>query len=325
MQGSTARDRHPLHQRAGQRDARRRGQRGRRRSGHRRGGRRHLDLRARHRAAPIPTGPWSRPARPADAGQLVRLGRAAGCCPLSASRWRSPAARRRAAAGRRRRRSSGCGRSAFDELDGWHEDDPREALRRVPALLRQARGARRAGRWAPTRRSASVGDWRRSAPPPAQPASRGSAAARARLLRDLVPALSGRRQRRSRGPVHRLLRAGAERLAAAPATRYPVPLHAPPPDLLRIDLGRFNPDLAGYAIYGRVAGRRVRALLLARRHRARRARRAAASSCSGSTTRSPSSSCRSRARARSGSTTARWSGSATPGRTASPTARSAAI
>ncbi len=35
--------------------------------------------------------------------------------------------------------------------------------------------------------------------------------------------------------------------------RYPVPLHVAPPDLLRIDLGRFNPDLAGYAIYGRVA------------------------------------------------------------------------
>ena len=37
--------------------------------------------------------------------------------------------------------------------------------------------------------------------------------------------------------------------------RYTVPLFRPPDDLLRIDLGRFNPELAGYAIYGRVADR----------------------------------------------------------------------
>ena len=39
-----------------------------------------------------------------------------------------------------------------------------------------------------------------------------------------------------------------------PSPRYPVPLHAAPPDLSRIDLGRFNPDLAGYSIYGRIEG-----------------------------------------------------------------------
>jgi peptidoglycan lytic transglycosylase A len=37
------------------------------------------------------------------------------------------------------------------------------------------------------------------------------------------------------------------------SARYPVPLHVAPPELRRVDLGRFNPDLAGYAIYGRVA------------------------------------------------------------------------
>lgn len=36
--------------------------------------------------------------------------------------------------------------------------------------------------------------------------------------------------------------------------RYRIPLYRRPSDLLRIDLGRFNPELAGYAIYGRVAG-----------------------------------------------------------------------
>ena len=36
---------------------------------------------------------------------------------------------------------------------------------------------------------------------------------------------------------------------------YTVPLYRPPADLLRIDLGRFNPELAGYAIYGRIAER----------------------------------------------------------------------
>ncbi len=37
-----------------------------------------------------------------------------------------------------------------------------------------------------------------------------------------------------------------------PGGRYRVPLHAAPSDLLRIDLSRFNPELAGYAIWGRV-------------------------------------------------------------------------
>jgi membrane-bound lytic murein transglycosylase A len=35
---------------------------------------------------------------------------------------------------------------------------------------------------------------------------------------------------------------------------YTEPLYRPPDDLLRIDLGRFNPELAGYAIYGRIVG-----------------------------------------------------------------------
>jgi membrane-bound lytic murein transglycosylase A len=38
-----------------------------------------------------------------------------------------------------------------------------------------------------------------------------------------------------------------------PRGPYQVPLHAPPGDLLRIDLGRFNPELGGYAIWGRLA------------------------------------------------------------------------
>ncbi|MGH6912588.1 MAG: murein transglycosylase A, partial [Geminicoccales bacterium] len=36
--------------------------------------------------------------------------------------------------------------------------------------------------------------------------------------------------------------------------RYTVPLHLAPDDLLRIDLGRFNPELAGYSISGRIQG-----------------------------------------------------------------------
>jgi membrane-bound lytic murein transglycosylase A len=35
---------------------------------------------------------------------------------------------------------------------------------------------------------------------------------------------------------------------------YTVPIYRPPDDLVRVDLARFNPDLAGYAIYGRVQG-----------------------------------------------------------------------
>jgi membrane-bound lytic murein transglycosylase A len=35
---------------------------------------------------------------------------------------------------------------------------------------------------------------------------------------------------------------------------YTVPIYRPPDDLVQVDLARFNPDLAGYAIYGRVEG-----------------------------------------------------------------------
>ena len=129
--------------------------------------------------------------------------------------WRSPAARRRAAAAPSRRRSSACGRCAFERLDGWHEDDPRAALSRLPALLRRARGARQGADRARSRRSASVADWLTVCAAADQPASAASAPSGAPLLRDLVPALSGDRQRRPGGPVHRLLRAGAERLAAS--------------------------------------------------------------------------------------------------------------
>ncbi len=40
-----------------------------------------------------------------------------------------------------------------------------------------------------------------------------------------------------------------------PQPPYTVPLYAVPNDLVRIDLGRFNPDLNGYSIAGRINGR----------------------------------------------------------------------
>jgi membrane-bound lytic murein transglycosylase A len=40
----------------------------------------------------------------------------------------------------------------------------------------------------------------------------------------------------------------------SPGGPYVVPLHRAPSDLLRIDLGRFDPELAGYSISGRIEG-----------------------------------------------------------------------
>ena len=138
----------------------------------------------------------------------------------------------------------------FERLEGWSEDDPREALaafrRSCDKLPASAKGP-----ISPEPVFGDIDDWLTVCAAADQHADPPSAAAAREFFeswfqpyqvldRDQAeglftgyyePVLNG--SRRS-GPLYR------------------VPLHAPPPDLVRIDLGRFDPDLAGYAIYGRV-------------------------------------------------------------------------
>jgi membrane-bound lytic murein transglycosylase A len=138
----------------------------------------------------------------------------------------------------------------FEGLEGWSEDDPREALaafrRSCDKLPASAKGP-----ISPEPVFGDIADWLTVCAAADQHTDPPSAVGAREFFESWFqpyqvldrdqpeglftgyyePVLNG--SRRS-GPLYR------------------VPLHAPPPDLLRIDLGRFNPDLAGYAIYGRI-------------------------------------------------------------------------
>jgi membrane-bound lytic murein transglycosylase A len=138
----------------------------------------------------------------------------------------------------------------FDRLAGWSEDDPREALiafRRSCAKLRSSGS----GPMGPEPLFGAVADWLAVCAAANEHASAPSPESVRRFFETWFQPYQVFDDDEPEGlftgyyePVlHGSRRSGPH---------YPVPLHAPPPDLLRIDLGRFNPDLAGYAIYGRI-------------------------------------------------------------------------
>lgn len=141
----------------------------------------------------------------------------------------------------------------FDQLAGWRADDPREALRAFDRSCEKL-----AGRDPETPMGAepvfgTVGDWQRICADAARAALRSPEQARAFLEERFSPYLvldGGNPEGLFTGYFEPLLH-GSRTYGG----RYTVPLYRPPDDLLRVDLGRFNPDLAGYAIYGRVNGR----------------------------------------------------------------------
>ena len=144
----------------------------------------------------------------------------------------------------------------FDDLPGWAEDSLTEAL---PALKRSC------GRLmsrpddrpvGPNGLAGTVADWRPACDALAAPQTSGEAALRSLLTERFRPfELAGPDSAEGKftGYYEAELRG-----ALFPGDVYQVPLFALPPDLIRVDLGRFRADLEGERIFGRVeAGRLV--------------------------------------------------------------------
>jgi membrane-bound lytic murein transglycosylase A len=138
----------------------------------------------------------------------------------------------------------------FEDLPGWNEDDPAEAL---AAFLRSCR------RWADRTPDKAVGgkgdfagtiqDWQPVCTQATRTASTPDAA-RKLFETSLVPfavADRGERDGLFTGYYEPLLQG-----ARAPDGTHRYPLYRRPPDLVSVDLGQFDPELEGRRIGGRV-------------------------------------------------------------------------
>lgn len=139
--------------------------------------------------------------------------------------------------------------ASFADLPGWGADDPRPALAalaRSCALFARRPAEEPIGRVAAFGR---VGDWRPACGALAEPAA-DPAEARGRLERLLRPWLVT-----DRGTPEGLFTGYFEPLLAGARAPDPVnrhPLYRRPPDLVTVELGRFDPTLEGRRIAGRV-------------------------------------------------------------------------
>jgi membrane-bound lytic murein transglycosylase A len=141
---------------------------------------------------------------------------------------------------------------AYEQLSGWHADDPRAALsafRRSCAKLDQYGAATPMG---PGPWFGAVGDWRPICADAATVAEGSADRARDFFEGHFSPYLvvDGDNPEGLFTGYYEPLLFGSRRFGGA----YTVPIYRPPDDLVRVDLARFNPALAGYAIYGRVQG-----------------------------------------------------------------------
>ncbi|MGH6899545.1 MAG: murein transglycosylase A [Geminicoccaceae bacterium] len=141
---------------------------------------------------------------------------------------------------------------AYEQLIGWRADDPREALsafRRSCAKLDQHGAATPMG---PDPWFGEIGDWRLVCADAATVAEGSADQARDFFEDHFSPYLvaDGDDPEGLFTGYYEPLLFGSRHFGGA----YTVPLHRPPDDLVRVDLARFNPQLAGYAIYGRVQG-----------------------------------------------------------------------
>ena len=141
---------------------------------------------------------------------------------------------------------------AFEQLPGWGLDDPREALgafaRSCAKLAQRDAAAPMAG----DPLFGQVGDWSAACVGATTAAGSSPAQARAFVEDRFSPylVLDGSNPEGLFTGYYEPLLNGSRRFGRP----YTVPLYRPPADLLHIDLGRFNPALAGYAIYGRIEG-----------------------------------------------------------------------
>ena len=142
---------------------------------------------------------------------------------------------------------------AFEQLPGWRADDPREAL---SAFRRSCQPLARGDAATPMGTLPLFGtldDWQRICADVTGAGAAYAERARAFVEERFRPYLvvdGDDPEGLFTGYFEPLL--NGSRTFGAP---YTVPLYRPPDDLLRVDLGRFNPELSGYAIYGRVTGR----------------------------------------------------------------------
>jgi membrane-bound lytic murein transglycosylase A len=142
---------------------------------------------------------------------------------------------------------------SFERLAGWRADDPREALgalRRSCVKLAQRDPAIPMGS---DPLFGQVGDWQAVCTEIAAVFESSADQARTFVEARFSPylVLDGANPEGLFTGYYEPLLDGSREYGG----RYTVPLYRPPDDLLRIDLGRFNPELAGYAIYGRITGR----------------------------------------------------------------------
>ena len=140
---------------------------------------------------------------------------------------------------------------SFEQLDGWRDDDPSQALaafRRSCGTLANRDGDNPMG---PEPAFGQVADWLETCRAAEQAADPGSASGARRFFETWFQPF----EVRDSGNPEGLFTGYYEPVLYGSRSRkppYTLPLYRPPDDLLRIDLGRFNAQLAGFAIYGRI-------------------------------------------------------------------------
>lgn len=132
--------------------------------------------------------------------------------------------------------------ATFTQLPGWREDDPAQAW---PALLQSCNGLRGNPAWRGVCQAAAR-----------LPAAPDSASARAYFEQHFQPwqiqQAEGGNEGLVTGYYEPLLRGSREFSA-----KYRFPLHAPPDDLLVVDLSALYPELRSLRLRGRLQGNRV--------------------------------------------------------------------
>ncbi len=161
---------------------------------------------------------------------------------------------------------SGCGKSeedlqpevqfspiAYEQLNGWHEDDPAaaiEAFRRSCEKLLRRPGPSSIGAH---ELYGSADDWRLACKAAGEVEDQPSAEEARQFFetwfQPFEVSVDGETEGLFTGYYEPLLHGSKTR-----AGDYTVPLHLPPDDLVSVDLGRFDPELQGRSIRGRVEG-----------------------------------------------------------------------